>query len=133
MTGSPFRFVTELTWCNDEGAEAQWRPTEAGLGSPDGARPATIPGTLVLEALGQCAGLCLQTTDSAPGTTYWMLTGIDDADVDHIGWDREVTLTCTVHKRGTRAAVMIVSAATAHGEVCHATILMHRIAAPPSV
>ena len=128
MTVAPFRFVTELTWCNDEGAEAQWRPTGAEYGSPAGdARPATIPGTLVLEALGQCAGLCLQQTDDTPGTTYWMLTGVDDADVDHIGWDCELTLTCMVHSRGTRAAVVIVSAATVQGEVCHATILMHRI------
>lgn len=56
-----------------------------------------------------------------------MLTGVDDADVDHIAWESDVALACTVYKRSARAAVLTVSAATEQGEVCHATILMHRI------
>ncbi len=127
MTPTPFHFIRELVWCNDEGAEAVWRPTGDELGPLVGAdRPPSIPGTLLLEALAQCAGLCLQRTHGTPGS-HWMLTGVDDADVDHIGWGIRITLTCMVYKRSTRAAVLIVSAATGQGEVCHATILMHRI------
>jgi hypothetical protein len=127
MTSGPFRLITELTRCDAEGAEARWRPTGGEFGLLTGApRPSQVPATLVLEALAQCAGLFLQRTH-ASASTYWMLTGVDGADVDHIEWDGEVTLACSVHKRSTRAAVLTVSAATEQGEVCHATILMHRI------
>ena len=127
MTPAPFRFVTHLTRCDAEGAEAQWRPTGREFGPPTGDdRPAQVPGTLVIEALAQCAGLFLQGTHASSGT-YWMLTGVDDADVDRIGWDSAVTLACTVRRRTTRAAVLTASAATDRGEVCHATILMVRV------
>lgn len=127
MTAGPFRLVTELTRCGVEGAEARWRPTGRELGPPAGApRPLGVPCTLVIEALAQTAGLFLQRTHASPGT-HWMLTGVDDADVDHIDWDGEVILACTVHRRSTRAAVLIASAATDQGEVCHATILMIRV------
>jgi hypothetical protein len=123
----PFRLVTELTGYDADGAEAVWYPSGREFGVLGGVRrPSEVPGTLVLEAMTQCAGLFLQRTHDSPGT-YWMLTGVDDADMDRIGWDAPVTLDCTVHKRSTRAAVLIVSAATDQGEVSHATILMHRI------
>ena len=124
----PFRLVTELTGYDADGAEAVWYPTGVEFGVPGGVpRPPEVPGTLVLEAMTQCAGLFLQRTHDSPGT-HWMLTGVDNADVDRIGWDVPLTLDCTVHKRSTRAAVLIVSAATDQGEVSHATILMHRVA-----
>ena len=124
----PFRLVTELTGCDADGAEAVWYPTGSEFGVlGEVPRPSEVPCTLVFEAMTQCAGLFLQRTHDSPGT-YWMLTGVDNADVDRIGWDVPVTLDCTVHKRSTRAAVLIVSAATDQGEVGHATILMHRVA-----
>lgn len=123
-----FRFVTELIGHDEDSAEAAWCPSGNELGALGGApRPSEVPSTLVLEAMTQCAGLFLQRTHDSPGT-YWVLSGVDDADVDRVDWDVEVTLECTVHKRSTRAAVLIVSAATDQGEVSHATILMHRIA-----
>ncbi len=124
----PFRMVTKLSGYDADGAGAVWYPNGGELG-PLGeiGRPSEVPSTLVLEAMTQCAGLFLQRTHDAPGT-YWVLTGVDNADVDRIGWDIEVTLDCTVHKRSTRAAVLLVSAAIDEGEVGHATILMHRVA-----
>lgn len=127
MTTAPFLLVTELTWWDDEGAGAQWCPTGREFGpSSEADRPSRVPGTLVLEALTQCAGLFLRQTHTSPGSS-WMLTGVDDSDVDHLRWGRELTLTCTVRRRSAHAAVLAVSAATEKGEVCHAMILMHRV------
>jgi 3-hydroxymyristoyl/3-hydroxydecanoyl-(acyl carrier protein) dehydratase len=124
----PFRLVTELTGYDADGAQAVWHPSGGEFGAlGEVPRPSEVPSILVLEAMTQCAGLFLQRTHDSPGT-HWMLTGVDNADVDRVGWDDPVTLDCTVHKRSTRAAVLIVSAGTDQGEVSHATILMHRVA-----
>lgn len=128
MAGS-FRFVTELTGHDADGGVAAWSPSGEEFGPLSAAPlPSKVPGTLVIEAMSQCAGLFLQLTHEVPGTA-WMLTGVDDADVDHaeIAWGAEVTLLCAVHKRSARAAVLAVSAESHQGEVGHATILMHRI------
>jgi 3-hydroxymyristoyl/3-hydroxydecanoyl-(acyl carrier protein) dehydratase len=126
MTDS-YRLVTELTGFDDDGAEASWCPAGGELGpAPLAQRPSTVPGTLVLEAMAQCAGVFLQRTDTTPGS-HWMLTGIDNVDVDTIAWGAKLTLGCELRKRAARAAVLTVSATAFDGEVCHATIMMHRL------
>lgn len=128
MPGTSYLFVNDLTWCDEDEAQAVWQPIGAELGPADGHnRPRHVPGTLVLEALAQCAGLFLRRTDEPPETSHWMLTGVDNADVDVVSWDFPLTLTCTIQKRGASAAVLNVNAASHLGEVCHATILMHRV------
>lgn len=128
MPGTPYLFITDLMWCDEDEAQALWQPSGDELGTTAGhSRPRRVPGTLVLEALAQCAGLFLRRTAEPPDESHWMLTGVDNADVDDVSWDFALTLTCTLQKRGTSAAVLSVNAAAHQGEVCHATILMHRV------
>lgn len=126
MKAAPLRLVTELTQCDAKRAEARWRPNGGEFGTPAGyQRPSQVPGILVLEALAQCAGLLLQQTDVTPDT-HWLLSGVDDADVNRIGWGDEVALACTLQRRSSRAAKLTATAATPQGEVCQAKILMVR-------
>ncbi len=127
MTAAPFRLVTKLCGCDGERAEARWRPTCGELGAAGRhERPPHVPSILVLEALVQCAGLLLQETDGGPDS-YWMLSGVDDADLVQIDWDDEVALACTVQRRSSRVATLTAMATAAQGVVvCRAQILMVR-------
>ncbi len=126
-TPAPFRFIRELVWASDAGAAALWQPvgTELGAAAP-GARPATVPGTLLLEAMVQCAGLCLART-TPRAEALWVLTGLDDADLGRIGWDIDVRLECTVRTRSDRAAVLDATGAIGDREVCRTTVRMQRV------
>jgi hypothetical protein len=115
-----FRLIADLThWSADTGA-ARWRPGDLDLGAE---RPPTVPGILVLEALVQCAGLLLQRTDPDP-TTFWMLVGVDDADVGVVQWDDEITMDCVIRQRTRRAATVVATAVARDLRVCRSGLLM---------
>ena len=115
-----FRLIAALTeWTADRGA-ALWRPADVDLG---GERPPRVPGALLLEALVQCAGMVLQQTDPDP-TVFWMLAGVDDADVGVVAWHDEVIVDCTIRQRLQRAATVDANAVARDHLVCRAALLM---------
>lgn len=101
---------------------ACWRPRGDELGPAD-ARPATVPPSLVLDALAHCAGMALP----SHAGRRWALAGIDDAEFAGTGWGETLRLEAAVRNHRDDAATLDVTATGPAGTVCRARILMAAI------